>query len=128
MRPSLLIHCSQKEAQQVRKQAALQRRTVSGYVVNIVIRSVAFSDELVSSLGRRAFFKLNQGKRVKATAPRTALHIYCTAEEAKRIRGAASQRNMSISGYVLACLYRSWETEKSVEMMAKAVAPRKASW
>ncbi|HTZ47454.1 MAG TPA: hypothetical protein VMH20_07675 [Verrucomicrobiae bacterium] len=128
MRPALLVRCSRKEAEQVRKQAALQRRTVSGYVIHIVMRSVHFSAELVSSLGQRAFFKLGRGKRVKAMAPRTALHIYCAAEEARRIRGAASQRKMSISGFVLECVHRSWETERSAELMAKTAAERKARW
>jgi hypothetical protein len=115
MRASLLINCSQQEAEQVRKKAGLQRRTVSGYVINIVMRAVEFSDGLVSHLGGPAFFKLSQGKKVKGAAPRTTLRIYCATDEAQRIRAAASQRKMTISGFVLSCLRRSWEIEKSTE-------------
>jgi hypothetical protein len=118
MSASLLLSCSRKEAEQVRKKARLQRRTVSGYVMNIVMRSVEFSDGLVARLGRSPLFKLNS-KQVKGLAPRTALHIYCTTDEAKRIRGAASQRKMTISGFVLSCLRRSWETENSIEVVLR---------
>jgi hypothetical protein len=111
MRTSLLINCSRKEAEQVRKRAERQRRTVSGYVINIVVRAIEFSDALVSSLGRSPFFQLPKGKQVKGVAPRTTLHIYCTTADAQRIRAAASQRKMTISGFALSCLRRSWETE-----------------
>ena len=88
MRASLLINCSRKEAEQVRKHAALQRRAVSGYVIQIVVRAVELSDGLSSSVVR--LFKLSPGKRIKAMSPRTTLHIYCAPDEAKRIRAAAS--------------------------------------
>jgi uncharacterized protein (DUF1778 family) len=126
MSASLLLSCSRREAEQVRKKAALQRRTVSGYVINIVMRSVEFSDGLVSSLGKLPpFFKLDRGKQAKGVAPRTTLHIYCTAEESKRIRGAASRRDMTISGFVLSCLRRSWETESAMESQSTGVVSRK---
>lgn len=128
MRTSLLINCARKEAWQVRKRAGLQRRTVSGYVINIVMRSVEFSDGLVSSLGGLPpLFKLDHGKQAKGVAPRTTLHIYCATDEAKRIRGAASMRGMTISGFVLSCLRRSWETEDSMELLNTRVVPRESS-
>jgi hypothetical protein len=126
MRTSLLINCSKKEAEEVRTRAELQRRTVSGYVINIVIRSVSFSDGLVSSLGRVPFFKLDRGKPGRGVAPRTTLHIYCTNDEAKRIRGAANLRHMTISGFVLGCLRRSWETEHSLELVPTRAMSRKS--
>ena len=126
MHTSLLINCSGNEAEQVRKRAVLQRRTVSGYVINIVMRAIEFSNGLVSSLGKPAYFKLPQGKRVKGVAPRTTLRVYCAADESKRIRGAASQRKMTISGFVLSCLRRSWETENSMELLSARVAPLKS--
>ena len=110
----------------MRKEAGLQRRTLSGYVINIVIRAVEFSNGLVSSLGRSPFFKLSKKKWVKGIAPRTTLHIYCATDEAKRIRAAASLTNMTISGFVLSCLRRSWETENSMELLSARVAPRKS--
>lgn len=122
MRTSLLINCSRKEAEQVRKKAGFQRRTVSGYVINIVIRSVEFSDGLVSTLGRSCSFKLPEGKHLKGAAPRTALHIYCGTDEAKRIRAAAFLRKMTICGFVLSCLWRSWESENAMELMTRRVS------
>jgi uncharacterized protein (DUF1778 family) len=126
MRASLLINCSRKEAELVRKGAGLQRRTVSGYVINIVIRAVEFSNRLVSSLGRSRAFKLPQGKVAKGPAPRTTLHIYCATDEAKRIRAAAFQRRMTISRFVLNCLHRSWETENAMELLSTRAASGKS--
>jgi len=113
MRTSLLINCSEREALEVRKRAGLQRRTVSGYVVNIVLRSVEFSEVIVSALRTLPLFRLRQG-RARALAPRTTLHIYCSTDEAKRIRGAARRAETTISSFVLHCLSRSWEAEDSL--------------
>lgn len=118
MRDSLLITCSRKEAEQVRKKAGLQRRTVSGYVINIVMRAVELGDRSLLTL-TSPFFKLPERKLVKGAAPRTALHIYCATDESKRIRTAASLRTMTISRFVLGCLRRSWEAENSIELSGK---------
>jgi hypothetical protein len=115
VRPSLLINCSRREAQEVRAKAGFQRRTVSAYVINIVIRAVQVSERLASSLGVLPQFTLGRGKGARAVRPRTTLHIYCTTDEAKRIRNAAQSRKMTISGFVLGCLRRSWEVESSLQ-------------
>jgi hypothetical protein len=113
MRTSLLINCSEKEAHEVRRRAGLQRRTVSGYVVNIVLRSVEFSEEVVSGLRTLPLFRLGQ-RLARALAPRTTLHVYCSTDEAKRIRGAARLAETTISSFVLHCLRRSWDAEDSL--------------
>src|SRR5215475_7029060 len=45
MRASLLLNCSRKQADEVRKRAKLQSRTVSGYVLHIVMRAVSFGED-----------------------------------------------------------------------------------
>jgi hypothetical protein len=58
--------------------AKLERRTVSGYVVNIVMRSIEFDEKLLVRLGKAPLFKVVRKKMVKGGAPRATLHIYCT--------------------------------------------------
>ena len=106
-RPSLLINCSKAEAQEIRHQAQRQRRTVSGYVMNIVMRAVEFDDEL--------FVRLNGVRTLRPPwdyrdeKPRTTVHFYCSRQEAERVRKAAKRRETTISGFVLHSLHRSWE-------------------
>lgn len=111
MRTSLLINCSKREAQEVRNRAELEKRTVSGYVVHIVIRRVEFAEQFSSTLENPGLFRLSHDKREKVAGPRTTLHIYCTKDEADRIRSAARLGEITISRFVLRCLHNSWETE-----------------
>ena len=106
-RTSLLINCCKAEAQEVRRQAKRQRRTVSGYVMNIVLRSVEFDDQLFAELN--SLRMLHPKSVLRAPGPRTTLHLYCSAKEAKRVRNAAKRRGRTISGLVLHSLHRSWE-------------------
>ncbi len=40
-RTALLVRCSQKEAEVIRQAAKLERRTVSGYILNAVLQRIA---------------------------------------------------------------------------------------
>jgi len=115
MRTSLLINCSQREAGEVRIRARLERRTVSAYVLNVVLRSIGLSEKVISGLGSFPQFKLARGTQVKGSRPRTTLHIHCSKSEAKQIRSAAEFREITISGFVLGCLRRSWEVADSLD-------------
>lgn len=110
----MLINCSEQEAREVRKQAKLQRRTVSGYVLNIAIRAVGYDDQLFTQLKRLSSFGSAWGRRPRAARPRTTMHLHCSAEEASRIRNAAKRREMTISGFVLHSLRRSWEVNRRI--------------
>jgi hypothetical protein len=111
MRTSLLINCSEKEASEVRIRAHAERRTVSGYVINILNGCMEVSDGLVRYLRSVPTFKMDHGKKPKLVGPRTTLHIYCSADEANQIRHAAGLRKIAMSHYVLSCLHRYWEIE-----------------
>jgi len=117
MRSSLLINCSLKEAKEIRKGAGFQRRTVSGYVLHIVMRSVKVTEEIASALETQPSSIMRSGMRGDLIRPRTTLHVYCTADEAKGIRRAARRRQSSISGFVLACLHRHWIAEEELARM-----------
>jgi hypothetical protein len=112
---SLLINCSEKEAAEIRARARGQRRTASGYILYILIASLDLSERLIAHLQRPPLFKLGYSKQQKRGAPRTRLHIYCAAAESKRIRRAAELQGMTVSGFVLSCLHRSWEVEDSLK-------------
>ena len=47
---------------------------------------------------------------------RTAVHLYCTVEEAARIRESAGRRQMSISDFVVFSLRRSWGAIKRLQL------------
>src|SRR5215467_632189 len=109
-RTALLICCSAEEAQKVRREAEHERRTMAGYVLNILLRALTLEERLAARLSD--FQRLN---RVLARTPvrspgvRTAILVRCTVDEANRIRAAARRRDTTISGFVLHCLHRSWD-------------------
>jgi hypothetical protein len=105
-RSVLMISCSQEEATNVREKAALQRRTISAYVLKIVLRTVQLDEQLFGNYHRLAPLDFS-GLRAKVH-PRTVMLIRCSTEEATRIRLAAKRRDATISGYVLLCLRSSW--------------------
>ncbi len=106
-RTALLINCSETQAARVRKIAEQQRRTMSGCVLNIVLRAVSVEERFFGRVSRLAPLPLR-----RPAGPRACLLIRCSTEEAKRIRTAAKSRQMTICGYVLYCLERSWKAEQ----------------
>ncbi|HXZ13666.1 MAG TPA: hypothetical protein VEG64_14875 [Candidatus Sulfotelmatobacter sp.] len=117
-RTALLIRCAEKEAATIREQARNERRTVSNYVLNIVVRAVQFEASLFANsrfreLRRRAYLHV-----LRAPGPRTAILVRCSTEEAEWIRASAEQRGATISGYVLRALTRSWKIKKGVAALA----------
>lgn len=107
-RTSILIRCSPEEADIVHSEAAMQHRTVSGYLLYALERSLWIEEK---------FFGFTRRKRPVPT-PRpvssTAVHLRCTTEEADRIRQAARRRLMSISGFILFSLHRHWDAANRV--------------
>lgn len=113
-RTALLINCSVKEARTIREQARLQDRTVSGYILHIVMKTIEFENTLlkrfpvlpgvIHSLSRRTL------------RPRTTILLRCSLQQAKQIRTAAKRSEMTISGFVLQSLRRSWKVTRSIPM------------
>lgn len=102
-RAVLMINCSAREAFIVRECAEHERRTISAYVLNVVLRAVTTEEKYLARIERLQPFP--------ATAlvhPRTCLLVRCSSEEAHRIRSAAKRREMTMCGYVLYALERSW--------------------
>jgi len=116
-RAALLINCSRKEAQKIREIAARQRRTISGYVLNILMKAIRLDEGVarLRALGveeRRLvrdpkFYGLDGVSR-RPSGPRTTMLLSCPVEEARRIREAAKRKEITISGLVLHALRLSW--------------------
>lgn len=126
-RTALLINCSEQEARQIRAQAKLQRRTVSGYVLNIAMRAAGYDDQLFIRYKRLSSFGGNSGRQPRARQPRTTLHLHCSEGEARRIRNAAKRRETTICGFVRYSLWRSWEVSRQIADERRTLSSGRAS-
>jgi hypothetical protein len=106
-RTALLIRCSLEEAGQIRDGAHRQRRSVSGYVLNILDRALHVEELIFGGHQYRPSLKQRLG-RIPKVAPRTVIFVRCSDYEASRIRAAARRRDITISGFVLHALRRAW--------------------
>lgn len=109
-RTALLIRCSAREAGRVREDAAAERRSVSAYVLTIVVRSLEAEEALSARLRNslHIWHRNPSQTRVRMPGPRTAILVRCSIDEATRIRAAAARREITISGFVLHSLRRAW--------------------
>ena len=116
IRTAILIHCLKEEAAQIRQRARLDRRTVSGYVLNIVMSAVAFEQRLYIRLnGFRTLNNTLARHIARPTGLRTTMLLRCSTEEAKKIRIAAERRETTVSGFVVDCLRRSWKASDALQ-------------
>jgi hypothetical protein len=116
-RTALLINCSKKEAQKIREIAGRQRRTISGYILNLVMNAIRLDEGLarLRALGveerlpvRDIEFYGLEGVSSRPVGPRTTMLLSCTIEEAQRIRETAKKKEITISGLVLHALRLAW--------------------
>ena len=107
-RTALLIRCTIEEADRIRVEADKQRRTISAYVLFIMVRAIQLEDRLFSTLNR--YTTMNR-RALIAPGPRTAILVRCETSEADRIREAARRRDIAINAFVLQALRRSWNVQ-----------------
>lgn len=111
-RTALLIRCSVEEANRIRAKARHERRSVAGYVLNIVLRAAAIEERIAAQIPRLpALNRVHARTSFRPIGQRTAILIRCTVDEANRIRGVANRKQMMINGFVLHCLHRSWDVQ-----------------
>ena len=103
-RTALLICCSELEAKTIRAQAKTERRTVSGYVLNILSRMLGYEERYD---GQRLSAR-KPPARGRSIGPRTAVLVRCSMEEASRIRAKAESVGSTASSYVVTRLRWSW--------------------
>ena len=99
-RTALIISCSREQAATIHQRAALERRTVSAYVLRVLMRWLDLEERLVlrQEDTRRP---LTAYQPVHPPGKRTTMLIRCSKEEAQRIRAGAKRRSTTISWYVV---------------------------
>lgn len=102
-RTSLLIRCSPRDAQAIHSEALAQHRGVSGYLLNVLERSIWIEER--SQVGLPYAIKIAPPDTSES---RTAIHLRCTVDQANGIRKAAKRRLSSISSFVVFSLHRQW--------------------
>jgi hypothetical protein len=123
-RTALLIRCSKEEAERVRIEAEKQRRTISGYVLQIMSRAIEIENRLLAKID--PYTAVNQvfsRKSLIGAGPRTAILVRCSVLEAERIREAARRRDLPINAFVLQALKRSWANELNPHLRSAANQP-----
>lgn len=125
-RTALLIYCSLEEFEKIHTIAELEHRTLSGYVLNILMRAVTFEETVHAGLNTARLVKHAFAKPVfLSPGPKTTMLLRCSLDEAARIRAAARRRQTSISGYVRLALQRSWSITDGIavpEQVAETLA------
>lgn len=111
-RAALLISCSIEEAGIIRRRAELQRRGISNYMINIVIRAVEIEERTIAR--GVSFDRSLYTDSIRAPGPRTAVLLRCSRMESERIRRIAKIRGLTISGLILFSLRRSWRAERNL--------------
>jgi len=114
-RAAILISCRKEEAEKIRELAALDHRSVSSYLLKILMPWVDFEDRLFVELTRYRQLERKVWFRRFALpkGPRTTIFLRCSREESQRIRNAAERRGTSISAFIRECLRRSWTAREA---------------
>ena len=114
-RTALIVSCSQEVAARIHQRAASQRRTVSGYVLRILMKWLELEERLVvrQQEGRRP---LTLYHPVRPSGKSTTMLLRCSKEEAQRIRAGAKRRCTTISWFVIQTLALSWSADDRVFM------------
>ena len=117
-RTALLIRCNVDEAARVRVEAERQRRTISGYILQITMRMVEIEDRLFAKLSTfRATNQILSRRALITPGARTAMLVRCNIGEADRIREGARRRDLPINAFVLQALRRAWTAELKPPML-----------
>jgi uncharacterized protein (DUF1778 family) len=124
-RTALLIRCNTEEADRIRMEAEKQRRTISGYVLQITLRVVEIDDRLFAKLTNfRTTNQFLSRRALISPGARTAILVRCGVVEAERIREAARRRDLPINAFVLQSLRRAWTAEMKPPVLS---APNEAA-
>ena len=110
-RAALLLSCSKAESDRIHREALTDRRTVSGYVLKIVMDRINSEEHILQRLGVGGARLSSWARPAKVEGPRVALMVRCSVEESQRVRAAAKRREITISGYVLTVIHAAWEVQ-----------------
>lgn len=122
-RTAFLLRCSNPAAETIREKARQSRRSISGYVLGVLDRSLHMEEILSGRTARPNDFAGASGRApVRESGAETAILVRCTDAEADRVRAAARRRDMSISAFVMHCLRRGWSVETGLSSTAAITA------
>jgi uncharacterized protein (DUF1778 family) len=120
-RNAILLCCSREELRTLHEQAHLERRTLSAYVLNIIMRVVQLDEKLSSHVG-----ELARDYPARPAGPRTKVLLRCSRQEGNRIQQAAKNRGTTVSTFVMQALRNSWQAglrAKAEELPQRKVRP-----
>jgi hypothetical protein len=83
-RNAILLCCSKEESKTLHEQAHLERRTVSAYVLNIIMKTVQLDEKLSFHFGELARYYA-----ARPAGTRTTVLLRCSRQEGNRIHQAA---------------------------------------
>ena len=112
-RTALIISCTEEQAAAIHQRAELERRTISAYVLHIVMRWLNLEDRLLV-MQHQGGQRLTAYQPVRPPGKRTTILLRCTKKEAHRIRAGAKRRCTTISWFVLYTLSLSWSAGDSI--------------
>lgn len=112
LRASVNVRCSQEDAKRIRKEAASEHRSLSGYLLHVLDFNFSIEDKVpVPAITlQRQSIKIYPDKSL-----RTAVHLRCTAEQAARIHKYAKRRELSLSDFVVFALRRLWKASDRLQ-------------
>jgi hypothetical protein len=113
-RTALLIRCTKEQAAKLREQALTEHRSVSGCLLHVLERSLWIEERWVPGLGYLSVAPQPLNQVIRSADSRAELFLRCSLSDAKRIRKAATRRNMSISRFVIFSLERNWKAIQEV--------------
>src|SRR5437667_12097667 len=105
-RAALIISCSRQQAATIHQRAELERRTVSGYVLRILMRWLDLEERL-AVIQQEGDPPLTALQPVRPSGKRTTMLLRCSKEEAHRSRAGATRRCTTTSASVIHALAQS---------------------
>ena len=126
-RTALLIRCTTEEAARIRIESDKQRRTISGYVLQIMGRAVEIDERLSAKVDISRIVNPMSRRALLGSGPRTAILVRCSIPEANRIRESARRRDTPINAFVLQALRRSWASELNPPIKVANLAPEETT-
>jgi len=119
-RTSLLIRLSHEDAARIRKEAASQHRTLSGYLLRVLERSIKIEMRTTQVLVDRYSQNILHTRACELIGKQnrklhTAIQLCCAVDEAAEIRKYAARRQLSIGDFVVFSLWRFWMATSQLE-------------
>ena len=119
-RTSLLIRLSHEDAARIRKEAASQHRTLSGYLLRVLERSIKIEMRTTQVLVDRYRQNILHTRACELIGKQnrklhTAIQLCCAVDEAAEIRKYAARRQLSIGDFVVFSLWRFWMATSQLE-------------